>query len=71
MNYDYVRFLDEVSKHDTGFAGGKGANLGEMFQAHLPVPHAFVVTTKAYEVFSKSHGLEKKDLEDPLQNRSR
>jgi len=60
LNSDYIRFLDEVGKHDTAFAGGKGANLGEMFRARLPVPVAFVVTTKAYEVFSKSHGLEMK-----------
>src|SRR2546425_13276598 len=60
MNSDYIRFLEEIGKHDTGFAGGKGANLGEIFRARLPVPPAFVVTTKAYEVFSKSHGLEQK-----------
>ena len=60
MNSDYIRFLDEIGKHDTAFAGGKGANLGEIFRARLPVPPAFVVTTKAHEVFSKSHGLEEK-----------
>ena len=60
MNSDFIRFLEEIGKHDTGFAGGKGANLGEIFRARLPVPPAFVVTTKAYEVFSKSHGLEQK-----------
>src|SRR5438876_12383756 len=60
MNSDYIRFLDEIGKHDTGFAGGKGANLGEIFRARLPVPPAFVVMTKAYQVCSKSHGLEEK-----------
>src|SRR5213594_4156075 len=49
MNSDFIRFLEEIGKHDTGFAGGKGANLGEIFRARLPVPPAFVVTTKAYE----------------------
>src|SRR5579885_3417961 len=33
------------------FAGGKGANLGEMYRKGLPVPPAFVITTKAYEEF--------------------
>ncbi len=58
MNSDYIRSLDEISKRDVGFAGGKGANLGEMYRAHLPVPPAFIVTTKAYETFAKWHGLD-------------
>ncbi len=60
MNSDYVRFLGEISKHDVGFAGGKGANLGEMYRSRLPVPPAFVVTTKAYETFVKLHRLTEK-----------
>jgi pyruvate, water dikinase len=31
-------FLEEIGKRDTAFAGGKGANLDEMFRFHLPVP---------------------------------
>ncbi len=33
---------------DLASAGGKGANLGELFRAGLPVPNGFVVTTDAY-----------------------
>lgn len=51
-------FLDEISKHDVAFAGGKGANLGEMVRSHLPVPPAFVVTSKAYETFLAENKLE-------------
>jgi pyruvate,water dikinase len=51
MDSSYVKFLDDITKHDVSFAGGKGANLGEMFRRGLPVPHAFVLTTKAYEEF--------------------
>jgi len=38
-------------------AGGKGANLGEMLRAGLPVPPGFVVTTRAYDEFMKANGL--------------
>ncbi len=60
MDSGFIKFLDEISKHDTSFAGGKGANLGEMYRAHLPVPPAFVVTTKGYETFLASNRLEGK-----------
>ncbi len=60
LNSQYIRSLDEITKFDVGFAGGKGANLGEMYRARLPVPEAFVVTTKAYKGFAKWHGLDEK-----------
>ena len=60
MATDYVRFIEGVSKHDVGFAGGKGANLGEMRRANLPVPEAFVVTTKAYTSFAMMHRLDER-----------
>lgn len=42
-----VRFGD-LGHGDTGIAGGKGANLGELTRAGLPVPPGFVVTAPAY-----------------------
>jgi rifampicin phosphotransferase len=38
--------------------GGKGANLGEMVGAGLPVPSGFCVTTAAYEQVAEEAGLE-------------
>lgn len=58
MESGYVKLLGEVTKLDVGFAGGKGANLGEMVRANFPVPDAFVVTTKAHKTFAASHRLE-------------
>ena len=58
MDSGFIKFLDEIGKRDTSFAGGKGANLGEMFRSHLPVPPAFVVTTKAYETFLAANALD-------------
>jgi pyruvate,water dikinase len=43
-----VRSLDEVGAGDTESVGGKGANLGEMIRAGLPVPPGFVVTAGAF-----------------------
>jgi pyruvate, water dikinase len=58
LSSGFIRFLDEIGKHDASFAGGKGANLGEMYRSHLPVPPAFVVTTKAYGVFLAANALD-------------
>lgn len=44
----YVAWFEEVSKADVPRVGGKGANLGEMARAGLPVPGGFVVTTEAF-----------------------
>ncbi|MCX7996813.1 MAG: phosphoenolpyruvate synthase [Patescibacteria group bacterium] len=41
-------WFEQVTKEDVGLVGGKGANLGEMTNAHLPIPYGFVVTSQAY-----------------------
>ncbi|HEU5309391.1 MAG TPA: PEP/pyruvate-binding domain-containing protein, partial [Acidimicrobiia bacterium] len=40
--------LSELHRDDAEVAGGKGANLGEILGAGLPVPDGFVVTAPAY-----------------------
>ena len=52
-----VRPFGELSKADVSFAGGKGANLGEMTGAGLPVPPGFVVGAPAYAEFCEATGL--------------
>src|SRR5271156_6955548 len=47
----FTRTLEEIGSGDLPLVGGKGANLGELVRAGLPVPRAFCVTTKAYEKF--------------------
>ena len=44
---EIVWFAD-LSRADVAVAGGKGANLGELTRAGLPVPPGFVVTAGAY-----------------------
>ena len=43
-----VSRFEEVRLGDAASVGGKGANLGEMTAAGLPIPPGFVVTAEAY-----------------------
>jgi pyruvate,water dikinase len=43
-----VLTFEKLSRRDVPVAGGKGANLGEMSKADLPVPPGFVVTAEAF-----------------------
>lgn len=43
--------LKELNKNSIEIAGGKGANLGEMFNAGFNVPEVFVVSAQAYDNF--------------------
>lgn len=45
---EYVEFFEELKKEDVDIAGGKGANLGELTQAGIPVPPGFVITSATY-----------------------
>ena len=56
----YVIKFEDLSKSDIGIAGGKGANLGELTQAGIPVPPGFVVTAQAYEKFMDDAGINDK-----------
>jgi len=59
----YCKWFKQISKKDVPVAGGKGANLGEMFNAGFPVPPGFVVTTNAYREFLREKKLDKKIAE--------
>src|SRR4051812_14519243 len=52
----HVIWLESLSHGDTAVAGGKGANLGELTRAGLPVPRGFVVTADAFRASIKSVG---------------
>ena len=54
---DLVRPLARLSSDDVAFAGGKGANLGELTAAGLPVPDGFVIGAPAYAAFCTETGL--------------
>ncbi|WP_422935459.1 PEP/pyruvate-binding domain-containing protein [Sinomonas sp. P47F7] len=53
-----LRPLASLRAADLPDAGGKGANLGELLAAGLPVPPGFVVTTAAYRAHAHEAGLD-------------
>lgn len=55
-----ILWFGEVDHGDLALAGGKGANLGEITQAGIPVPPGFIVTSKAYFEFLKKTRLDAK-----------
>jgi len=59
----FIKWLRELSKNDLSLVGGKAANLGEMYNAALPVPQAFVVTVDAYKEFLKRTKLKRRILQ--------
>ena len=54
----HIAWFADVGRDDVPLVGGKGANLGELTQAGIPVPPGFVVTTNAYREFITQSGLD-------------
>ena len=48
---EWIKPFSEISKDDAAIAGGKGASLGEMTQAKIPVPPGFVLLSQSFEKF--------------------
>ncbi len=57
MENDMVVWLEEVGKEDIAIVGGKGASLGEMLRAELPVPGGFAVTAQAFRRFIEENSV--------------
>ncbi len=60
----FIKNFREITKGDVRIAGGKGASLGEMLNAKIPVPPGFVVLATAFDRF-----LEETDLLQDVQAR--
>ena len=58
-----IVWFDQVGRDAVALVGGKGANLGELTQASIPVPPGFVVTTRAYRAFLVETGLDQRIAE--------
>lgn len=57
-----ILWFSQIRKEDIPLVGGKGANLGEMVHARIPVPNGFVVTAKAYYDFLDTTSIKDKIL---------
>jgi len=53
----FVQPLHTLDKTDLPLAGGKGANLGALIRAGLPVPAGFCITTAGYHAFVAANHL--------------
>ncbi|MDG5817419.1 phosphoenolpyruvate synthase [Natronococcus sp. A-GB7] len=58
-----VLWLDEISAGDLERVGGKGASLGELTGAGLPVPPGFVVTADTYRSFIENANIDEELFE--------
>lgn len=47
----FIRWFAELRMTDVPSVGGKGASLGELTHAEIPVPPGFVITTNGFEAF--------------------
>ncbi len=56
----YILWFSDIGKSDIAQVGGKGANLGELVKAGIPVPNGFCVTAQAYYYFFEKSGLKSK-----------
>lgn len=57
-----ILWFKDVNKFDIAYVGGKGANLGEIYNQKIPIPNGFIVTSKAYFDFLNSTSLKQKIL---------
>ncbi len=47
----FIKFFKDITKKSVAEAGGKGASLGEMTKAGIPVPPGFVILASAFNRF--------------------
>lgn len=56
-----VLWFKDIHKENLAQAGGKGANLGEMWNNNFPIPPGFVITAQTYKEF-----IEETDIKDKI-----
>jgi pyruvate,water dikinase len=54
----FCLLFDEISREHLHLAGGKGANLGEMVRAGLPIPPGFVISAPAFSLNMRTSGID-------------
>ena len=54
---EFVKWFSELNKSSGSVAGGKGANLAEIYNMKISVPPGFVVTAQAYDYFIEKAGI--------------
>src|SRR3989338_6833753 len=54
----FIKKFSEISKESVSLVGGKGASLGEMTNADIPVPPGFVISTEGFQKDIEKEALE-------------
>jgi|TARA_Y100000310_G_scaffold70980_1_gene66784 pyruvate,water dikinase len=57
---EFIKWFSELNKDSINIAGGKGANLAEIYNEGIPVPPGFVITAQAYDYFIEYAKLKEK-----------
>ena len=57
---DFVKWFSELNKDSGSIAGGKGANLAEIYNMKIKVPPGFVITAQAYDYLIEKAGIKEK-----------
>ncbi len=60
MKDQEILWFKDIRFEDINLVGGKGANLGEMYNLGIPVPNGFVVPVNVYFQFIKENDLQPK-----------
>lgn len=58
-----IYWFSEIGKEDIDTVGGKGANLGEIYNLGVPVPPGFIISSYSYFYFIKENNLKEKILD--------
>ena len=56
----FIKWFSEIDKNSVSVVGGKGANLGEIYNLKISVPPGFAITAKAYDYFIEKNNLKEK-----------
>jgi len=56
----FVKWFKDLNKNSKDVAGGKGANLAEIYNLGVKVPPGFIVTAQAYDYFIEKAGIKEK-----------
>lgn len=56
----FVKWFSELNKNSIPIAGGKGANLSEIYNLKVQVPPGFVITAQAYDYFIRNANLKER-----------
>lgn len=68
MSKQWVYMFQEAEAGNKNLLGGKGANLADMTQLGLPIPHGFTVTTEACTEYYANNGALSDEMKEQIKS---